>query len=218
VISHFKNWTIMHIDYRRPLRTFETTISAVVGLHFYRTSRITLIECKSTTAPWVAFYGGNTAEIEPSLFPYIMEGKWIDCQLCNDLDAVYSLGPGPTAPMAYAVTEKRTGNNGKDHAREAVLSATSAAIAVLDEGKTYGKAAPVHYSLTVFPLVVTKSPIVSCSLDTSGDVVLSQIDSCWISSVHEKRDTPIRVLIVTFSAFKNFAAKLASIYNRLGIE
>ena len=38
VISHFKNWTIMHIDYRRPLRTFETTIAAVVGLHFYRTA------------------------------------------------------------------------------------------------------------------------------------------------------------------------------------
>ena len=36
VISHFKNWTIMHTDYRRPLGTFATTISAVVGLHFYR--------------------------------------------------------------------------------------------------------------------------------------------------------------------------------------
>jgi DDE superfamily endonuclease len=38
VISHFKNWTIMHTDYRRPLKTFETTISAVIGLHFYRTA------------------------------------------------------------------------------------------------------------------------------------------------------------------------------------
>lgn len=38
VISHFKNWTIMHTDYRRPLSTFATTISAVVGLHFYRTA------------------------------------------------------------------------------------------------------------------------------------------------------------------------------------
>jgi hypothetical protein len=36
VISHFKNWTPMHTDYRCPLKTFETTISAVVGLHFYR--------------------------------------------------------------------------------------------------------------------------------------------------------------------------------------
>jgi DDE superfamily endonuclease len=36
VISHFKNWTIMHTDYRRPLETFPVTISAVIGLHFYR--------------------------------------------------------------------------------------------------------------------------------------------------------------------------------------
>ena len=36
VISHFKNWTILHTDYRRPLKTFATTISAAVGLHFYR--------------------------------------------------------------------------------------------------------------------------------------------------------------------------------------
>jgi hypothetical protein len=38
VISHFKNWTVMHTDYRRPLNTFATTISAVIGLHFYRTA------------------------------------------------------------------------------------------------------------------------------------------------------------------------------------
>jgi hypothetical protein len=36
VISHFKNWQIMHTDYRRPISTFGTTISAVIGLHFYR--------------------------------------------------------------------------------------------------------------------------------------------------------------------------------------
>ena len=38
VISHFKNWRIMHTDYRRPIDTFATTISAVIGLHFYRTA------------------------------------------------------------------------------------------------------------------------------------------------------------------------------------
>jgi hypothetical protein len=34
-ISHLKNWEVLHTDYRRPLATFRTTISAVVGLHFY---------------------------------------------------------------------------------------------------------------------------------------------------------------------------------------
>ena len=36
VIANFKTWRIMHTDYRRPLDTFDITISAVVGLHFYR--------------------------------------------------------------------------------------------------------------------------------------------------------------------------------------
>ena len=35
VIANFKTWRIMHTDYRRPLATFATTISAVVALHFY---------------------------------------------------------------------------------------------------------------------------------------------------------------------------------------
>jgi hypothetical protein len=35
-IAHLKNWTIMSTDYRRPFKTFTTTISAVVALHFYR--------------------------------------------------------------------------------------------------------------------------------------------------------------------------------------
>ena len=35
VIADLKNWRILHTDYRRPLDTFRTTISAAVGLHFY---------------------------------------------------------------------------------------------------------------------------------------------------------------------------------------
>jgi DDE superfamily endonuclease len=38
IIANFKTWRIMHTDYRRPLATFRTTISAVIGLHFYRTA------------------------------------------------------------------------------------------------------------------------------------------------------------------------------------
>jgi hypothetical protein len=36
VISQFKNWEIVHTDYRRPLATFTQTISTVVALHFYQ--------------------------------------------------------------------------------------------------------------------------------------------------------------------------------------
>jgi hypothetical protein len=36
VIAHLKNWNILHTDYRRPLHTFEETISTVIALHFYK--------------------------------------------------------------------------------------------------------------------------------------------------------------------------------------
>lgn len=36
-IANLKTWRIIHIDYRRPINTFATTISAVIGLEFYRT-------------------------------------------------------------------------------------------------------------------------------------------------------------------------------------
>ena len=36
VIANFKTWRIMHTDYRRPIDTFATTISAVIGLNFWR--------------------------------------------------------------------------------------------------------------------------------------------------------------------------------------
>lgn len=38
VIANFKTWRIVHTDYRRPIETFKTTISAVVALHFYATA------------------------------------------------------------------------------------------------------------------------------------------------------------------------------------
>jgi DDE superfamily endonuclease len=35
-IANLKTWRILHTDYRRPLATFADTISAVIGLQFYR--------------------------------------------------------------------------------------------------------------------------------------------------------------------------------------
>jgi hypothetical protein len=37
-IANLKTWRILHTDYRRPLATFTDTISAAIGLQFYRTA------------------------------------------------------------------------------------------------------------------------------------------------------------------------------------
>ena len=34
-VANVKNWRILHTDYRRPLGSFATTISAAIGLLFY---------------------------------------------------------------------------------------------------------------------------------------------------------------------------------------
>jgi hypothetical protein len=37
-IANVKTWRILHVDYRRPLATFATTVSTVIALEFYRTT------------------------------------------------------------------------------------------------------------------------------------------------------------------------------------
>lgn len=98
---------------------------------------------------------------------------------------------------------------------------TSAATAKVHEAEQeFGdtRRGPAHYGYRILPLVVTKSPIASCSLGESGDAILSLIDSCWISTVHEIRDEPVRSLVINYTAFKTFITELAAIYGRLGIE
>ena len=35
-IAHIKSWRILHIDYRRPLHTFEQTITAALSLYVFK--------------------------------------------------------------------------------------------------------------------------------------------------------------------------------------
>ena len=37
-IAHIKSWRILHTDYRRPLHTFEQTITATLSLHVFKTT------------------------------------------------------------------------------------------------------------------------------------------------------------------------------------
>ena len=37
-IAHIKSWRILHTAYRRPLHTFEQTITATLSLHIFKTT------------------------------------------------------------------------------------------------------------------------------------------------------------------------------------
>ena len=38
VVAHFKNWKILHTDYRRPYSTYRDTYDATRGLFFFSTT------------------------------------------------------------------------------------------------------------------------------------------------------------------------------------
>jgi hypothetical protein len=175
-----------------------------------------VIECKNTNAPWVAFFGGS--EGSGGVFPYLIDGEWVNCARCDEIDQpLAGLGPGGNAPNAYSITEKRSDKSSRDHAREAVLAVTSASIAAVHDAEQYRKSNLVHYSLRVFPIVVTKSPLVACSLNDSGDVILSHMNSCWVSNVHEKWDNQVQVMVITAEAFSGFIARFATYRSSVGL-
>jgi hypothetical protein len=179
-----------------------------------------VIECKSTTAPWIAFYGGSKG-FQDAPFPFRMLGEYADCSVCDDIDVLFSLGPGSEAPIAYSILEKKSAKSDRDLAREAVLAVTSTAVSVTRdiendfEKKQRGQ---VHVGSTILPVVVTRSPIFACSLDQAGEVNLSRADSCWVHALHEKHDLSIRVLVINYSAFKTLVTELVEICGRLGLE
>jgi hypothetical protein len=53
VIARLKTWRILHTDYRRPIDTFPTTISAVIALDFFH------VNCAVTLANLCAFRTGS---------------------------------------------------------------------------------------------------------------------------------------------------------------
>lgn len=38
-VASLKTWRILHTDYRRPLQTYNDTLHAVIGLHWFTTSQ-----------------------------------------------------------------------------------------------------------------------------------------------------------------------------------
>jgi hypothetical protein len=179
-----------------------------------------IVECKSTPAPWVAFFGGSKAFQRDAGFPYSLVGEYGDCDVCDGLDDLYDLGPGNQVPIAYSITEKKTKGD-KDLARDAVLAAASAAVSDSREnnkGSTEKSKVEGHRGHIILPVVVTRSPIFACSLDDSGQVNLCRIESCWVVAQHEMHDSSMRVLVMNYSGFGIYVSRLAETCRKLGFQ
>ena len=127
-----------------------------------------LAECKATTAPWIVFSGQawENGPFDPVVYAED------DCSVCETIYAdLHRLRRD--LPSGYAIAAKRTEvKGGQDHAYQAVQQVTNATLAAF--GDIAGWTGHVEKIATVFalPIVVTRSPIVVCSLADGGEIEL----------------------------------------------
>ena len=135
---------------------------------------LTLIfECKNTTAPWVGFVGRSAG----------LQAGWVGsrgydwtCGECRRVElAVEELFP--TSPRSYAITEKRSKNT-VDHAWEGVQQAASALLAISPRDEAEASShSPAGAMSDIRSLVVTRSPLYTCTLTPDGRPQLQEVPS-----------------------------------------
>lgn len=160
---HFKD-PITGADREGDVRAFYV----IEGDENYDHGVMVFAECKDTTAPWVFFVGGQSAEHRSPL----MATDRAHCPHCLVLDQrIYA--ETRSSACAYAVTEKRTKENSRDHAYIAVQQAASALVAEYGSGTDDGHEDETFASAG-FAIVVTRSPLVECGLDIHGKLHLHE--------------------------------------------
>lgn len=158
-----------------------------------------MVECKSSTAPWIFFMGSAWTN-----------GDWLpgwhmqpNCEVCeamaNGLDRV-----ARSVPNAYAVTEKHTAaaRNAEDHAYQAVQQITSAALGTYGSADTWRghDLNPQVVSALVEAIVVTTSPLITCRLNNSGELVLERVPRVVVSvrrdGIPDEANNSMRVTVM----------------------
>lgn len=166
------------------------------------------IECKNSSAPWVVFSGAQSTDVFP-----IEKEAVADCEICRTLRLPFWLACAAEYPhhfpgdLAYNIVEKRN-KDGKDLAREAILSSVSAAIAIVMEKKEEDQ----HGYLVVVPVVVTTSPLFVAQLDNDGEISVKPVSFHTIAVRNAKRDDPTMVSIVTMNYIDTFIDNMCDMF------
>jgi len=188
-------------------------VGAESGLHSFSV----LAECKNTQAPWVVFSGGDDW-MWGAFLPTV--GSESSCPTCVDVgDGVVAEAVRGIDQWGYAVTEKRNPDKGSstDHARDAVLSAASAAYSMVEAFRqrpmpwTANESGPKYHNyMQVVPAVVTTSPLFTCSLDERGEVLLREIEIARVAARPYPRLGRVPVVVARPEAFNTFMAAFVS--------
>lgn len=191
------------------VRASWSLIGVESGLHFFSV----VAECKNTRAPWVVFSGGIDWTWDTFL---PVDGIDSSCPTCVDVgEGVVAEAVRNIDQWGYAVTEKRNPDKGSsnDHAREAVLSAASAAYSMVETFRQMpmpwraNEPGPKYHNYTqAVPVVVTTSPLFACSLDERGEVLLREIEIARVAARPYPRLGQVPVVIARPEAFNTFMA------------
>jgi Glyoxalase-like domain len=162
-----------------------------------------VIECKSTTNPWVVFQRhGDSNRLGTSIFDYRHNLTYCYEQradqlyqfldsLSKHLDGRIHQWPAP----GYAIVEAFKGPNGKDAAHNAVRQALSAGAGIMADIWDGWPAKPG--CSTIAPVVVTTSPLFEARLEREGTSVAAQPTSATSVLVRIKSiPLPVRVLVI----------------------
>jgi len=174
------------------------------------------VECKSSGVPWVVFTEGRE-RLEPLDFR-----RWLDATPSIGLSAkrIVELGarikrfPIPLLTMSkspgYGIVEKKDEGKqrggGASLAYDAVRQAASFALGIAGRANSgdaeVSNGEEPDYTSIIFPIVVTKSPIFECWLNSDNLPTARQVDS---SSVVVYLGKPARHVVVTVVNDNNIA-------------
>jgi hypothetical protein len=80
----------------------------------------------------------------------------------------------------------------------------SAAYAVTEESRQFLKANDEHYECNSVPLVVTRSPIVACTLGNNGELELKRTNHCIVNVFSEQATQGVGVAVITQAALPRY--------------
>lgn len=168
-----------------------------------------VVECKSSTAPWVLFRGQGRPFTESDQRLMFLQSALSSFKMESDGSGMprYIGKPYPalmkkTSEGCYAIKQKAaTEKNAKDQAFEATRQVVSSAYAL--HGREYSDTEPSLSSFT-FALVVTTSPLFVAKLDENNEISVTATDREMVLVPLPHGSRSIQVHVVNESALHDF--------------
>ncbi len=163
------------------------------------------IECKSRSdKPWVAFYDRQIASAS-NLDKWVVYAHGPFVGITEPLDELW-LGEPPFSDVQVAThVVEALSNDSRNRANDSVRQVLSCAASV--KTKFLKNLSPNRPALVLLAAVVTAAPLVTCTLDASEKVLMTQVDQIQVWG-NNADGTRARVFVLNESVLPAFASGL----------